>query len=152
MLVRLRLMIFFRSRKIPWPFFRLTLARGVLFPLSADYSVVCRVVCRLPDRHSHCLQTTWPWRRLSMTYCCAQRLWSLIYVTCRSCWFPDLVSLSCCAGEGCLGPEGWRHTYVMDMKHFANPSLSAAVAKCWFLGFVVWDRTFMCTVFTATLT
>ena len=43
----------------------------------------------------------------------------------------------CCAGEGSLGPEGWRHTYVVDMEHFANPSLSVAVAKCWFLGFVV---------------
>ena len=39
--------------------------------------------------------------------------------------------------EGCLVPEGWRHTYVMDMEHFANPSLSVVVAKCWFLGFVV---------------
>ena len=36
-----------------------------------------------------------------------------------------------------LGPEGWRHTYEMDMEHFANPSLSVVVAKCWFLGFVV---------------
>ena len=35
-----------------------------------------------------------------------------------------------------LGPEGWRHTYVMDMEHFANPSLSVVVAKCWFLGFL----------------
>ena len=67
----------------------------------------------------------------------AQRLWSLICVTCRSCWFRDLVALSCCAGEGGLGPEGWRHTYEMDMEHFANPSLSVVVAKCWFLGFVV---------------
>ena len=39
--------------------------------------------------------------------------------------------------DGCLGPEGWRHTYEMDMEHFANPSLSVVVAKCWFLGFVV---------------
>ena len=31
---------------------------------------------------------------------------------------------------GCLGPEGWRHTYEMDMEHFANPSLSVVVAKC----------------------
>ena len=26
-----------------------------------------------------------------------------------------LVALSCCAGEGCLGPDRWRHTYKMDM-------------------------------------
>ena len=42
-----------------------------------------------------------------------------------------------CDGEGCLGLEGWRHTCETDMEHFANPSLSVAVAKCWFLGFVV---------------
>ena len=54
---------------------------------------------------------TWPWRRLGMTYCCALRLWSQMCVTCRSCWFPDLFALSCCAGAGWLAPEGWRHTY-----------------------------------------
>ena len=36
-----------------------------------------------------------------------------------------------------LRAEGWWHTYEMDMVHFANPSLSVVVAKCWFLGFVV---------------
>ena len=30
------------------------------------------------------------------------------------------------------GPEGWRHAYEMDVEHFTNPSLSVAVAKCWF--------------------
>ena len=39
----------------------------------------------------------------------------------------------------CLGPEGWRHTFEMVTMHFANPNLSVVVAKCWFLGFVVWD-------------
>ena len=34
-------------------------------------------------------------------------------------------------------PEGWQHTYEMDMEHFANPSLSVVVAKCCFLVFVV---------------
>ena len=29
------------------------------------------------------------------------------------------------------------------MEHFANPSLNVVVAKCWFLGFVVWDRTYV---------
>ena len=46
-----------------------------------------------------------------------------------------MVALSCCDGEGCLGPKEWQHTYEMDMEHFANPSLSVAVAKCWSLGF-----------------
>ena len=47
---------------------------------------------------------------------------------------------------------GWLHTFEMVMEHFSNPNLSVVVAKCWFLGFVVRDRTFMCTVFIATLT
>ena len=42
---------------------------------------------------------------LSMTYCCAQRLWSLICVMCRGCWFLDILALSCCAGEGYLEPD-----------------------------------------------
>ena len=50
------------------------------------------------------------------------------------------------------GPQGGRHTYEMNMEHFANSSLSADAAKCCFLGFVVRDRTYMCSVFTATLT
>ena len=33
--------------------------------------------------------------------------------------------------------RGMACTYEMDMEHFANPSLSAVVAKCWFLWFVV---------------
>ena len=59
---------------------------------------------------------------------------------------------SCCVGARCLEPVGWRHTYEMVSEHFSNSNLSVVVAKCWFLGFVVLDRTFMCTVFIATLT
>ena len=80
------------------------------------------------------------------------RLWSQICVMCQSCWFPDLVALSCCAGAGCLEPEGWRHPYEIDMEHFTNLSLSVVVAKFGFLGFVERDRTYMCIVFTATPT
>ena len=112
---------------------RLSRARSVLFPLSADYSVVMRAP--LPGTF-----VTWPWHRLGMTYCCALRLWSQICVTCRSCWFQDLVALSCCAGAGCLGSGEWRHTYEMDMEHFPNPTLSVVVAKCWFLVFVLRDK------------
>ena len=57
----------------------------------------------------------------------------------------------CCAKARCLGPEGWLHTYVMVTEHFASPNLSVVNAKRCFLGFVVWDRTFMCWVFTATI-
>ena len=97
---------------------------------------VCRLLCSNVRAWPGTL-VTWPWRRLGMTYCCVLRLWSQICITCRSCWFPDLVALSCCAVAGCRGPEGWRHTYEMDMEHLANPSLSVVDAKCCFLGFVV---------------
>ena len=53
------------------------------------------------------------------------------------CWFPVSVALSCCVGARCLLPVGWLHTFEMVTEHFANPNLSVAVAKCWFLGFVV---------------
>ena len=42
--------------------------------------------------------------------------------------------------------------FEMVMEHFANPNLSVVVVKCWFLGFVEKDRTFMCAVVIATLT
>ena len=48
--------------------------------------------------------------------------------------------------------DGWLHKYETVTVHFVNQSLSAAVAKCCFLGFVAKDRTCMCLVFTATLT
>ena len=67
----------------------------------------------------------------------AQRLWSQILVTCRSCSFPVSVALSCCAGARYLGPVGWLHTYEMVAEHVAKTNLSAGVAKCNFLGFVV---------------
>ena len=84
-------------------------------PASVEYSVViygALVTC--PSRH------------LCMTYCCALIPCSKICVTCQSCWFPDLVAISCCAGKDALG-EGWRHMYEMDMGHFANPNLSVNV-------------------------
>ena len=39
---------------------------------------------------------------------------------------------------------GWLHTREIDMRHFVNTSLGVAVAKCWYLGFVVPDRTSLC--------
>ena len=68
---------------------------------------------------------------------CALRLWSQICDTCRRCWFPVSVALSCCVGARCLGPVGWLHTFEMVTEHFANPNLSVVVAKYWYLGFVV---------------
>ena len=58
-----------------------------------------------------------------MIYCCAVRLWSQICVTCRRCWFPVSVALSCCVGARCLGHVGWLHTIEMVTEHFANPNL-----------------------------
>ena len=31
----------------------------------------------------------------------------------------------------------------MDTEQFANPSMSVVVAQCWFLGFVVRDKTYV---------
>ena len=42
--------------------------------------------------------------------------------------------------------------YEMNIEHYANPSISVVIAKCCFLGFVVRDRTYMCSVLTTTLT
>ena len=94
---------------------------------------------------------TWLWLRLTMIYCCALRLWSQICVTWRRCWFPGSIALSCCVGARCLGLVRWLHTFEMVTGHFANTNFSV-VTKCCFLGCVMWDRTFMCTVFIATLT
>ena len=55
---------------------RLTQAHGVLFLVSAEYSAVMHWAW--PGTI-----VTWPWLRLSMIYCCALRLWSLICITCR---------------------------------------------------------------------
>ena len=112
-------------RSFGFRMWRLTLACGVLCQLSASNSVVTwwarpRTL------------VTWPWRRLGMAYCCALRLWSLIWATCWSCWLSDFVALSC-AGAGCFGPELWRNMHEMDVDHFANRSLSVVVSKCWFL-------------------
>ena len=78
-----------------------------------------------------------------MIYCCALRFWSQICITCRSFWFLDLVALSC-DRAGCLWPEGCLHTCWMDTVNFANPNLSVAVANFCFLGFVLRDKTSMC--------
>ena len=117
------MLFFMLTRGFGFWMWRLTLARGVLFLLSAEYSVVMcvdwqgtLVTCSL--------------FRLSMIFCSALRLWSQIYVTCRSCWFPDAVALSCCAFASCIGPVGWLHTYEMATEHFTNQNLSVVVAKC----------------------
>ena len=49
-----------------------------------------------------------------MTCCCDLRLWSRICVTCRRCWFPVSVALSCCVGARCLGPVAWLHACIRD--------------------------------------
>ena len=60
---------------------------------------------------------------------------------------PRSVALSCCVGARCLRPVGWRHKYEMVTEHFANPNFGVVVSKCKFLGFAVWDRTFMCSLY-----
>ena len=90
-----------------------------MFLLSAEYSVIMCWVC--PGT-----LVTWPWLRLGMKYCWALRLWSQICVTCRSCWFPYLVTLSC-ALAACLELEGLLQKYEMDTEHFDNQNLRVVV-------------------------
>ena len=124
---------------------RLTLARDVLFLLSAEYSAV---TCGAsPGLLSNLTVASSQHDRLR-----ALKLWFQICVMCRSFSFPDSVAQSCCEGARCLGPKGWLHTYEMVAEHFVSPNLSVVIVKCWFLGFVVQDRIFICSVFTATLT
>ena len=112
------------------------------------YQRIAVLQCGIPGGAWPGTIVTWPWLRVSMIYCCALTLWSQICVTCRRYWFPDSVALSGCVGARCLGPEGWLHTYEMVPEHFDNQNLSGVVGKCCFLGCVVWDKTFMCSVFT----
>ena len=70
---------------------------------------------------------------------CTKTLVSDMYHVWR-CWFSDLVTLSCCASTRCLMPKGWLLTLEMVTEHLTNQNFSVVVAKCRFLGFVVWDR------------
>ena len=63
---------------------------------------VCRLLCTL---------VIWPWRSGSMTYCCAQRLWSLIRITCWN-WFSSLVG----------GSRIWSSCLVVPGKDASGPS------------------------------
>ena len=108
---------FYSCLRLRFRMLRLIRAHGVLLRLAAEYSAA---MCRVGPG----TLVTWPWLRLSMTYCCALRPWSQICVPCLSCWFLGSVALSCCAEASCLVPVGWRHVYEMDMEHFANQNLS----------------------------
>ena len=57
--------------------------------LPAEYSLMCGA--------RQGTLVTWPWLHLSTIYYCTLRFRSQIYVMCRSCWFPDLIALPCCA-------------------------------------------------------
>ena len=50
-------------------------------------AAVCRILCSNVQGLAGNLNNS-PWLRLSMIYCCAQRLWSQICITCQSYWFP----------------------------------------------------------------
>ena len=103
---------------------RQPLACIVLYLISAEYSVV--MCWAWPGT-----LVTWPWLRISMTYCFVLRLWSQICVTCRS--FSVSVPLSCFVWSRCLGPVGWLHTYEMgtlvllmtDLPDFARVAVVA---------------------------
>ena len=111
---------------VAWGFgfwmWRQTLASGVLYLLSAEYSVV---MCgNWPGT-----LVTWQWLRLSMIYCCALRLWSQICITYRRCWSPVSVALSCCVGARCLGTVGWLHTLEIVTEHFLQPKFECGCCE-----------------------
>ena len=108
-------LFFYACLRLGIRMWRLIRARGVLFPLCAEYSVVIFGVC--PGTLVTC-----PWSRLSLIYCCVPRHWSRICTTCQSCWFLDLVALLCCAGTRCLEPCD--RMCEMDLELFANTNCS----------------------------
>ena len=123
---------------------RLTLVHLILFPLSAEYSVV---MCWAWLGSL----VIWPWHRLGMTYSCALWLWSQICIACQSCWFPELVALSCCAKVGCFGPRGMT-AYIRDgYGAFCHQSLSGC-CKILFFRVCGVRQNYMWSVFTTTLT
>ena len=109
------------------------------------YTLMCRVFPRT--------WVTWQWLHLSIIYYCALRPWFRTSIICWSCWFLDMVALSCFARTGCLEPVGWLHMFEMDMSHVANPSLSGCCKMpILYLGSMVPDRTCMCLVCITSLT
>ena len=113
---------------LAWSFgfwmWRLTLARGVLFLMSARCSVV---MCG-----------AWPCLCLCMIYSKTPRLVSDMRLV------SELLVTLFYRPVLCRGKAPVR-------KQFAKPNMSVVV-KLWFLEYMVLDGTFMCSVFTATLT
>ena len=83
---------------------RQTLSRGVLYLLSAEYSSNVR---GLAGNLSDLTVASSKYDILL----CSETLVSDICNTCRMCWFPVSIALSCCVGVRCLGPVGWLHTF-----------------------------------------
>ena len=120
---------------------------GPWSPVPAVCIILCSNVRSLARNLSDLTVASSLWHAVGL------RLFGLRYaIKCRSYLFPDLVSLSCCAGARSRGSEEWLHTYQMATEHFTNLNFRMVVANCWCLGSVVWDRSVISSVFTATLT
>ena len=126
------------------PLLTLCHAPGVLFMVPAEYSdVMCGSFLGT--------WATWQWLRL---------IWFIVVF-----WDPSLGQASCTRVAGssiwssCLVPR-WDASgpwdgriYVRDgYGEFRHRNLSVVVARCWYLGFVVLDRTYTCSVCIATMT
>ena len=139
-------LIFYACLRLGFWMWRQTRACGVLFTLSADYSVV--MYSAVAGNLSYLTVAS---SRHDILLCSQTLVSDMRHVSeLLAPGFRRPVLL--CLGAGCLGHEGWQHMYEMVIDHFANPSLSVVVAKCWFLEFVVRDRTYICSVFTAAMT
>ena len=81
-----------------------------LFVWHLPVSAVCRILCSNMQYNVQALSgnptdLTVASSLYDIQYCCFPRLQSQWCVTCWCFWFPDLVSMSCCAGARCLGPK-----------------------------------------------
>ena len=133
---------------------RLNLARGVLFLMSAEYSVV---MCG-----------TWPWTLVTLTVAssqhdmllCSEKFRAQKSQTLRNLRYTSRVRVtdsrirSPCPflpWQDASGPRAGCIYVRYGYRAFLQPKFELVVAKCMFLLLVVWDRSIMCSVFTSTL-
>ena len=107
---------------------RQTLASGVLYLLSAEYSSNVRGL----DGNLSDLTVASSQYDILSQYDFGLRYESRVEVLVPGFGRPVLF----CRAR-CLGPLGWLQTFEMFTEHFANQNLIVVVAKCWFLAFLV---------------
>ena len=75
---------------------------------------VCRILCsNVQAMTGNLSDLTVALSQNDILLCSETLVSDMRHVLCRSCWFPDSVSLSCCAGPSCLEAQGMA-AYVRD--------------------------------------